>query len=195
MPSPSSLSRASVLRLLLAGLVAVGVGWAWATGRLAMVNPAFVRGLVQDAGAWGPAVFLASFALLQPVGVSAHLFIVAAGLLWAPLPALLLSQVGLLAGAMISYGGGRAMAPDDLRARLPARAAALEERLQSGGLKAVVLARLVFFSFFPVSALMGALRLPWSTYLLGTWLGCLPVLVGEVMLADVIGARMGFSGG
>jgi uncharacterized membrane protein YdjX (TVP38/TMEM64 family) len=189
------MSRTNQLRLLLAALVAVGIGWAWATGRLAAVRPDVVQQLVVDAGPLGPLAYLGAFALLQPVGVSAHLFVVAAGLLWAPLPALAVAQVGLMLGAMVSYGGGRAMAPEDLRERLPARAAWVERRLREGGLWPVVLTRVVFFTFFPVSALMGALRVPPWTYVVGTWLGCLPVLVAEVLLADVLGARMGFGGG
>lgn len=178
-------------RWLLVGLVVVGMAWAWASGRLAGLDLDGVRALVGASGAWGPLVYVLTFTLLQPVGVSAHLFIVAAGVVW-PMPvALLCSQLGLMGGTAVSYGVGQALAPDTLKKRLPARVLAWEERLSTGGLWGVVLVRLVFFSFFAVSALMGAVRVPWRTYMLGTFLGCLPVAVGEVLLAHELAARFG----
>ena len=181
---PSTSRRTTWLRIVLAALAAGGIGWAWATGRLAAVTPELLRDTIQNSGNWGFVVYVLGFSLPQPVGVTAHLFLPAAGLIW-PLPqALLLSQVGLLGGALVSYGGGRAMAPEDLRAMLPPRAQAMEAKLQAGGVGSVIIARLVFFTFFPVPALMGALRLPLRSYLLGTWIGCLPVSVMEVVLAE-----------
>jgi uncharacterized membrane protein YdjX (TVP38/TMEM64 family) len=55
----------------------------------------------------------------------------------------------------------------------------------------VILVRLVFFTFFPMSALMGAMRISWRHYLLGTFLGCLPVAIVEVALAHELAVRFG----
>lgn len=176
-------------RWVLVALVGVGMVWAWSSGRLASLDVDSLRILVASSGPWGPLAFVLAFALLQPVGVTAHLFIVAAGVVWPVPEALVWSQIGLLAGTTVSYGVGRALAPEALRARMPARVLAWEERLRSGGLLAVVGVRVVFFSFFAVSALMGAMRVPFRTYTLGTWLGCLPVAVGEVFLAHELAER------
>lgn len=180
---------ADAARWLLVTLVAVGMGWAWASGRLASIDLDGVRSLVRAAGPWGPVVYVVTFALLQPVGVSAHLFVVAAGVVWPVPAALLWSQIGLLLGALVSYGVGQALAPDAVRGRLPARVLAWEQRLRDGGLLAVIVVRVVFFTFFAVSALMGAIRVPLRHYMLGTFLGCLPVGVGEVLLAHELAAR------
>jgi len=170
-------------RWLLFALVAIGMAWAWASGRLAAIDIDGLRALVAASGAWGPLVFVLTFALLQPVGVTAHLFVVAAGVLWPVPQALVWAQVGLLLGAMVSYGVGQALAPEVLISRLPARVRSWEVRLREGGLWTVVAVRVVFFTFFAVSALMGAVRVPMRHYVLGTFIGCLPVLVGEVVLA------------
>ena len=170
-------------RWLLFGVVTVGMAWAWGSGRLASIDLEGLRTMVHSAGTWGPVVYVLAFGMLQPVGVSAHLFLVAAGLVWSLPEALLWTQLGLNLGSLVSYGFGRALAPEALRARIPAGVLAWEERLKGGGLRTVIVVRIVFFSFFPLSALMGAMRIPFRNYALGTFLGCLPVAVGEVMLA------------
>lgn len=162
---------------------AVGLVWAWSTGQLAWLDLAGVRAMVESAGSSGRAVYVIAFGFLQPFGVSAHLFIVAAGLIWPVPEALLWTQLGLNLSSGVSYGIGRALAPDTLRARIPPRVLAWEERLRSGGLPSVIAVRVVFFSFFPLSALMGAMRIPFRNYALGSFIGYLPVAIAEVLLA------------
>ncbi len=178
-------------RWLLVALVAVGMAWAWGSGRLSSIDVDGLRTIVRSAGAWGPLAYVAAFSLLQPVGVSAHLFIVAAGVVWPVPEAVLWSQLGLNLGSAVSYGVGQALAPEALRQRIPARVLAWEDRLKTGGLRSVVAVRVVFFSFFAVSALMGAMRVPFRHYTLGTFIGCLPVGIGEVVLAYQLAERFG----
>jgi len=194
LPTPTAdRSRASKPwpQLILVALVGVGAAWAWATGRLSAIDLPLIRAWVDSAGPWAPVAYVVAFGLLQPVGVSAHLFLVAAGVVWNTPSALIVSQLGLLVSSATSYGAGRAMAPDSLRARMPARLRAMEDRLKAGGVMAVIAVRIPFFSFFVASAFMGALRVPLRTYLLGSFLGMLPVGVVEVLMAHELAERFG----
>lgn len=178
-------------QLVLVTLVGVGSAWAWATGRLEAIDLPLIRAWVDGAGAWAPLAYLVAFGLLQPVGVASHLFLVVAGVVWPTPSALVLSQVGLLISSATTYGVGRAMAPESLRARMPARLRAMEDRLRAGGVLAVIAVRIPFFSFFLASAFMGALRVPFRTYMLGSFLGMLPVGVAEVLMAHELAERFG----
>ncbi|HCH62714.1 MAG: hypothetical protein CL927_01005 [Deltaproteobacteria bacterium] len=171
-------------RGLLVSAVAIAVGWAWGTGQLEALDLAGLRLMVESAGTTGPIVYVLAFGLLQPIGVSAHLFLVVAGLVWPATEAIVWTQLGLNLSSVTSYGFGRVLAPDALRARIPARVLVWEERLCRGGLTTVIAARLVFFSFFPLSALMGAMRIPFRNYALGSFIGYIPVAVAEVLLAS-----------
>ena len=182
-PTPDS--RLNIwVRGLVVSAAAVAVAWAWGTGQLDAIDLAGLRMMVESAGTSGPIVYVAAFGLLQPVGVSAHLFIVAAGLVWPAAEAILWTQLGLNLSSVMSYGFGRVLAPDALRARIPPRVLVWEDRLRRGGLTTVIAARLVFFSFFPLSALMGAMRIPFRNYAVGTFIGYIPVAVAEVLLAS-----------
>lgn len=178
-------------QLLLVSVVGVGVAWAWATGRLGAIDLPLIRAWVDGAGAWAPLAYVVAFGLLQPVGVSAHLFLVVAGVVWSAPVALALSQAGLLISSATSYGTGRAMAPESLRARMPDRLRAMEDRLRAGGVLAVIAVRIPFFSFFVASAFMGALRVPFRTYMVGSFIGMLPVGVAEVWMAHELAERFG----
>lgn len=181
-PRPGTAAARWVQWLVVLAL-AVGLVWAWSTGQLAWLDLAGVRAMVESAGPSGRAVYVIAFGFLQPFGVSAHLFIVAAGLIWSVPEAILWTQLGLNLSSVVSYGIGRALAPDTLRARIPPRVLAWEDRLRSGGLPTVIAVRVVFFSFFPLSALMGAMRIPFRNYALGSFIGYLPVAIAEVLLA------------
>ena len=176
---------------MLFALVGVGVVWAWVTGRMSAIDLPLIRAWVDSAGPWAPAAYVLAFGLLQPFGVSAHLFLVAAGVVWDTPVALLLSQMGLMLSSLTCYGMGRAMAPDALRERMPPKLRAMEERLKAGGVLAVIAVRIPFFSFFLASAFMGALRVPLRNYLLGSFIGMLPVGVAEVWMAHSLVERFG----
>lgn len=185
--------RGSRTQLVLGVVVVLLVGLLWWSGQLDRVDLGALRAVIERAGPWGPAVYLLGFVVLQPVGVSAHLFLVAGGLLFHPVLALPLSQAGLMGASVVSWGAGRMLSLERVRARLPERVRVVEGRLREGGVMPIIFTRIVFFSFFPLSLLMGALRIPLRHYLLGSFLGMMPLAVAEVLLADRF--AVGLTGG
>ena len=190
MAGPSRAGRAArALALPLA--VAAVAGALWVTGTLEGLDLPGLRAALARTGPLAPAAFVLGFAALQPLGVSAHLFLVLAGLLWPPTLALPLGMVALLAAASVSFGAARHLGREAVQDRIPSRVAAHERRLVERGLPAVVTARLVFFTFFPVGLLMGLTNLRWRDYLVGTALGCLPVAAVDVLLAPQAAVWLG----
>jgi uncharacterized membrane protein YdjX (TVP38/TMEM64 family) len=92
--SAESTPRARPIRLvvLLLGLVALGVA-GYALGIHTWLEATRIRGLVEDAGAWGIVLFVALWMVGTSVNVPPVAFIVVAALVWGP-----------LLGGTISYG-------------------------------------------------------------------------------------------
>jgi uncharacterized membrane protein YdjX (TVP38/TMEM64 family) len=194
-PSPprrrSSLSLRGWMRLLV-GLVVLGVGgWAWYTGALSGLTLEGVRTWVADAGPWGPLAYVIAFAALQPFGVSAHMFLVVAGLAWPPAIALPIGYIGMMSAALSAFGLARWMGKETIQARMPGWLEKWDARLEQGGLKTVILVRLLFFTAFPVQLMLAVSKVRFRDYVLGTAIGNLPVLVIIVVFADRLASWMG----
>jgi uncharacterized membrane protein YdjX (TVP38/TMEM64 family) len=176
------------LRVAALASLATGALLVWRTGLLADFDLDALQGWVAAAGPGGPVAYLALFSLLQPFGLSAHVFLVAAGLLWPTAIGLPLGIVGLMGGAAVSFGFARQMGKAAVQDRIPEKLARHEQALADRGLRTVFLLRLAFFTFFPVSLAMGVSKVSWRDYLLGTLLGCLPMAVVDVVLAHEVAA-------
>ena len=133
-----------------------------------------VRALLDAYGPWAYAVFLATFAVLQPLGIPALLWILAAAILW-PFPvAFALSLAGALLAASVGFVFARYLARDWVAARLPPRLRRFDERLVTHGLRAVILIRLVFLLSPPTHWLLGLSGVRYAAFALGTIVGSIP---------------------
>lgn len=153
-----------------------------------------VRGWVESAGAWAPAIsiFIMVFqAVLAPLPAVAVTFANAAifGWVWGAA----ISWTGAMLGAVVCYwlaiGLGRSLveryAPMSVVTRL-------DEASDRYGLWAVFLARLMpFISFDAVSYAAGLLRLRFWRFLLATGLGQLPATIVYSMAGDFLAVDAG----
>lgn len=145
---------------------------------------------VADAGIAGALLFLAAFTLLQPVGLSAHILILASALIWDWWWALPLSLVGALCSSVSSYLVARYVAYDWVQARLPERLKRYEDRLVESGLWGVVIFRLLTFTTPPAQLMVGTLRIPFPTLLLGTAIGFVPTICIDIFLGGQLLTRL-----
>jgi uncharacterized membrane protein YdjX (TVP38/TMEM64 family) len=143
------------------------------------LDPAEIRARLLTWGPWGPAAFLLAFALLQPIGVSAHVFIVAATLVWSPRDGVLLSWVGVLLSSSVAFWFARWMGHEWVQSRLPARLRRWDGALATHGFRTVLLMRLVLFTFGPMQFMLGISRVRFVPYLVATALGVLPMIAIE----------------
>lgn len=162
-------------------LVAVVLGLCGAAyGYGSQVEPETVRRLLAESGALGPVVYLALFALLEPLGVPGVLFVVPATLVW-PLPvAVALSFAGAMAAGTVGFASARWLLRDWVEARLPDRFRRYDERLAERGLTTVIVVRLLFFLAPPAHWALGLSRVGVAPFLLGSAIGFAP---GILLLA------------
>lgn len=147
---------------------------------------AWVRGF----GPWGFAVFLLAFTFIQPVGVSGHTFVLAAALVWPPWTAFGLSLLGALGSALVNVAFARRVALDWVQARIPERLRRYERWVVERGFVGVVVFRLLTFTLHPAQLLMGVLRVPLGTLVLGTALGFAPTVAFDVWFGGELLKRL-----
>ena len=74
------------------------------TGLLAIFgDPARVKALLLDLGAWGYVAFVVAYAVLQPFGVPGTVFVMAAPLIWSWPVAFALSMTGTMAASVVGF--------------------------------------------------------------------------------------------
>jgi len=160
-----------------AGLVVLAAAIALLTSdAVASLSAAAIRSQLLALGAWGPVLFVLAFALLQPLGIAAHVFIVAASLVWGPVPGLLLSWVGALAASSTSFWFARWMGHEWVQARLPAKLQRWDARLATHGFRTVLVMRLLLFTFGPMQLMLGVSQVRFASYLAASALGLLPMI-------------------
>jgi len=158
---------------VVAALLLVG----WATGLHAWLNPEGIRELVERAGWLGPVVFVAMFALAELVHVPGSLLVIGAAALWPPALAVATSYVGAMLSATLIFWLSRTIFADSVRGRLPAWLARYEARLDTHGLQSVIALRLVLFLAPWVHWLLGASRVSFRDFAIGSAIGLLPGIV------------------
>ena len=141
---------------------------------------------LQDAGAWGLLAFVAAFALLQPVGVASHLFVVTAALVWPPWVAFGASWTGALGAGCVAFAFARFVGREWVQARLPPRLRVWDERLATRGFRTVLTMRLLLFTFGPMQLMFGVSRVRFVAFVAGSALGLLPMLVAETWVGGSV---------
>jgi uncharacterized membrane protein YdjX (TVP38/TMEM64 family) len=162
------------------------------SGAYESMSPVGIRERVLSWGMWGPVLFVVAFALLQPVGVAAHVFIVGATLVWSPLESLALSMTGAIAASAIAFWFARWMGREWVQARLPARLQRWDGQLATHGFRTVLVMRLLLFTFGPMQLMLGVSKVRFGSYLAASALGMLPMIALESFVgASVVGWLFG----
>lgn len=149
-------------------------------------DPARLANRLLGFGVWGYALFVATYALLQPFGVPGTLFIVAAPLVWPWPVAFALSMTGTMAASVVGFSFARFVARDWLAAVVPARFHAYNRALAERAFSTVFLLRFVFWMPQLLHTFLGVSRVPFWTHFWGSLAGyAIPLL-----LVSYFGARL-----
>lgn len=173
----ATLRRGILLVLAIAAAVAL-----WTSG--AFQDPERTVAIVREAGPWGALAFVLAYSFLQPLGVSAHVFGIAAAAIWDGWLAFALALTGATGSAVTSFGYARYVAYDWVQARLPARLRKYESWVVDRGLVGIFVYRLVLFTMIPSQFLMGTLRVRFVPMLIGTVLGFAPTVAVQIFLGE-----------
>lgn len=174
-------------RLLLIGVVAALALAAFATGAYEHLSPERLRGLIRDAGAFGPLLIVALFVVLQPLGVPGAIFLLVIVSLWPFEVALALNYAGAVGAGMAGFALARYLGRDAVSSRMPGRLREWDERLSDRGIPVVVSFRAMFFLNPASHWALGLSRVPTATAAVGTAIGFAPwVLLWTWFGAEII---------
>jgi uncharacterized membrane protein YdjX (TVP38/TMEM64 family) len=186
-------------RLLRAALVALVIAVVLMTMRRLHLTDHLsierMRALIDGAGPLGPlvfiAIFISGFFLPGPEMISVAFGGVLFGTVWGFVYSWIACVIGTALPFILVRYGAQEWAQRALHDRFP-RFRALDDRLEHHGLLTVALLRLVFFLAPLLNWSLGATRLLFRDYVIGTGIGILPGIGLTVFLADRI-AETGFS--
>jgi len=164
--------------ILFVVLLLGGVGTAWATGLFDEVTLDTLRGLVVEAGGWGPVLFIGLFGLEGLGVVPAFPFLLTAAVVWEPMEALAINMLGALCASVVGFAYARTLGRDFIAARLPERMRRFERRIVERAIPTVIGIRLMFFVAPWAHWALGLSPVSLRTYLVGTAIGFLPWIVG-----------------
>lgn len=166
-------------------LVAITIG-VFASGAHEQIQPEKIQAALLAAGIWGGVLYVVAFGVIQPLHISAHVFIVAASLVWPPGTAILLAFLGSMACAALSYGFGAWVGEDWVRERLPDKFLPHLERVQEHSFKATLGVKLVFFTTPVLQMAFGAFKVRFWPCMAATALIHLLYVVPEVLLGGKV---------
>ena len=164
------------LRIALFALLVVGVGGALlaAGGR---VDEALdlIRGTVDRAGMWGPALFVVAYAVLTVLLVPGSPLTVAAGVLFGPWLGTALVVVGATLGATGAFLWGRRLGREAVARLTGDRFDKVDDWLHDRGLLAVLYVRLVpLLPFNLLNPVAGVTGVTLRDFVVGTAVGIVP---------------------
>lgn len=189
--------RAAALRL--GALAAAFVAAALALQFSGWDGPEQLRTTVEEAGPWGPLLYVVGYALLVLVPSPASVLTILGGALFGLVQGVLLAWVGAVLGALGGFAVGRRLGRPAVDRLLGGRLAQADRVLAHHGLPAVLAVRLVpLFPFTPLNYAAGLVGVPFRHYLLGSVLGILPGATAYAAVgasgADPLGIVVGVGG-
>jgi uncharacterized membrane protein YdjX (TVP38/TMEM64 family) len=164
--------------VLVVAVIAAVIWLAFGTGLVEHVSDRDrLQATVDDAGVWGPLLFLALMVLLVPLNVPGLLFVIPATTLFGLAGGIVLSLLGGFLACTVGVVAARHLGRAAIESRLPARVQRWESRLSARGFWTVVLLRSCTFLLQPVDWLCGLSSMPMRTVLAGTFVGLIPPTV------------------
>ena len=136
-----------------------------------------LRSSVEDAGLWGPLLFVGLMVLLVPLNVPGLVFVIPSTTLFGFAGGIGLSLLGGFLASAVGIVLARHLGREAFASRMPARVKRWEERLSEHGFWAVVVLRSFTFLLQPVDWLCGVSSIPMRTALAGTFVGLIPPTV------------------
>ncbi len=125
-----------------------------------------------------------AFSFLQPLGVSAHVFGVAAAAIWGPAFGFALALTGAVGSACVSFAYGRYVAYEWVQSRITPRLRRYESWVVERGFVGLFLFRLITFTMIPAQLLLGTLRVRWGPMIVATAIGFAPTVAVDILLGD-----------
>ncbi len=126
----------------------------------------------------GPLAVIGAYVVAVMLGMPVLVLVTAGVLIFTPWPGMLYAWLGMVAGAVVTYCIGRYTGAQTMDRWTQGRLALLSTHLRQRGLITVILVRVLPVApFIMVNMVAGALRVRPRDFVLGTFLGLLPVTI------------------
>ena len=182
----------AVLRGMLGLILLVAVGAAIALRD--RFDESALQAWVEGAGAAGPALFMALYALATILFLPGSILTLAGGALFGPVWGTLWNLTGATIGAAIAFLIARYLGADWMTQRAGPRLTKLNAGVTSEGWRFVAFVRLVpVFPFNLLNYALGLTRIPFLAYVLATWIFMLPGALAYTWLGHA--GRQALGGG
>lgn len=134
---------------------------------------------------FGPLAVIGGYIALVLMGMPVIVLITVGALIFTPWPGMAYALIGMVMGAVVTYGIGRFTGAQTMDRWTKGRLALVAKHLQNRGLLTIMAVRMLPVApFIVVNMLAGALRVRLRDYVLGTFLGLLP---GTVLISVFMG--------
>lgn len=193
-PTPSWLTRCWRIAVVVAAVLVVVAGGR----RLGLADRVEeLRVWIESLGVWGPATYVAVYAVLVTLAVPASPLTVLAGGMFGSVVGVAVVSLGSTLGAVVSMLAARYLLRDAMTRRFEsnARFRRLTALTESQG--AVIVAAIRLIPVFPFAALnyaFGLTRVRLTTYTFWSWLCMLPMTVIMVVSGDAVATTVGEGG-
>jgi len=169
---PRWVRPAAIVSVALVALVS------WRLGLFDMLTLDNVRAFAEDAGPWGPVLFVLVFGLGEILAVPSVIFVVVAGLVWPLSVALPTAYVGAMVACATVFAFGRFLLAggwgEAIRSRLPKDMERYDLALANRGVRTVAVLR--FFTFMSplMHYVLAASRVRFVPMMIGSAIGLAP---------------------
>jgi uncharacterized membrane protein YdjX (TVP38/TMEM64 family)/rhodanese-related sulfurtransferase len=158
------------------------------------LDPAALQAWIEGAGAAGPVVFMAIYALATVLFLPGSVLTLAGGALFGPVWGTLWNLAGATIGAALAFLIARYLGADWVSRRAGPRLTRLNDGVSSEGWRFIAFVRLVpVFPFNLLNYALGLTRIPFLAYVIASWLFMLPGAIAYTWLGYA--GREALSGG
>ena len=179
------MSRTTLVKLSVVAAIVAAVVVALALGGFdALRDRDQVEDFLTESGPWGPIVFMLAFVALQPLSLPGAVLIIPATFVWPWWEVTLYTLGGGLLASTVGFALARWIAQDWVRARLPNRLRAWEQRIADHGFLATAALRVVTGYAPAADWLLGVSRVSVPAFLAGTVVGLVPGTVAIAIWGD-----------
>ncbi|KAB2308272.1 sulfurtransferase [Betaproteobacteria bacterium SCN2] len=147
------------------------------------LDPAALQAWVEGAGAAGPLLFMAIYALATVLFLPGSVLTLAGGALFGPVWGTLWNLTGATIGAALAFLIARYLGADWVSRRAGPRLSRLNDGVSSEGWRFIAFVRLVpVFPFNLLNYALGLTRIPFLAYVIASWIFMLPGAIAYTWL-------------
>ncbi|MDG5789649.1 TVP38/TMEM64 family protein [Evansella sp. AB-P1] len=147
----------------------------WINHMFLDLNAQEIRYWVLSYGWWAPIVFITLFAFRPFVFFPASILAIAGGLSFGAILGPIVTYIGSLSGAIISFLAVRKIGGEKIHKRWKGKGETLQRKIEENGFKYVLVLRIIpVINFDFVSYLSGLSRIEFKKYLGATMIGIIP---------------------